>query len=723
MTKVAVVAVHGVADQAPATSARSIADLLCTDPQYGSFSEVPLRIARERMEPGAGPPPGDDGLRYMHDQLREYRNVPAEEGDAGTVYDTVRLEGKRHRDGATVHVHEVYWADLSRAGETWYRLVAEFYQLILHLPSLGRNGLKYIAQASGRAPWKIAHALQRLAVWLLTVPAALLNLLMLSIGVIAISGEVPPGQQYAVALGAGTAILAGAPIVLLRALKARAVLWWTWPAILGVAAAAASLVIRGRNLFEVLAIEATLVAAGAFVFIVSKYRVMKPTAWPFGLASGAVMTVLALWFVIGNVRDEAGAYVAAIETVRLIYPSIVITWLLLFATATVAAIAGIAAALTAPRESRASAWRATWTARFSLGLPAALFAIFTLAIWYLVIEGIRWMSENSKPLIDGVSAPDIIENLLLNSAKGFEFFAGALVLFILAAVFATAPSIGAEIAHPRRASDADSANLGRWLTRGIVVVAAAAELFTITLVVMFASAFVPKRIFLVSETGLTTILAATAAGILLLLTGKQLIKTFRSAVDVLLDIDNYLRESPRNATPRARIAERFVSLLRHLCEWRDADGKPYDHIVIIAHSQGTVISADVLRYLNAVPDPRLRLINEKGIRLRFFTMGSPLRQVYSNTFPQLYAWIGGADVDPTSLRLEQWANVYCSGDYVGRNLWIAGDDRLWIRQRPASVDAEGKVLPRVEFCAGAGAHTHYWDHNAADVAAYLHSIV
>ena len=140
MTKVAVVAVHGVADQSPSSSARSIADLLCTDPRYGSFTEVPLRVARERMAPGPQPPPGDAGLAYMHAQLVEYRPEPPEERDAGTVYETVRLEGTRHADASKVHVHEVYWADLSRAGDTWFRLVAEFYQLILHLPSLRRGG-------------------------------------------------------------------------------------------------------------------------------------------------------------------------------------------------------------------------------------------------------------------------------------------------------------------------------------------------------------------------------------------------------------------------------------------------------------------------------------------------------------------------------------------------------------------------------------------------------
>jgi hypothetical protein len=560
-------------------------------------------------------------------------------------------------------------------------------------------------------------------VWLLTVPAALINLLMLSLGVLAVSGEIPANQQRVAAIGIGALILALVPIALLRAFKARAVLWWTWPLILAGAGVAAYFLVPLRSIREVLAIEAILVAAGVYLFLVSKYRVMKPSAWPFGIAACVFGTAVALYFTIGNITTEVSAYGAAVETARVIYPIIAGTWALLFATATLAAIAGIVAALRTPRAERRIAWRATWTARFSLGLPAALFAIFTLAIWLLVLRGMAWMS-GEKALFDVV-----IDQHLLRSAQGFEFFAGALILFIVVALFAAAPSIGVEIAHPRRSTDADSAQLGQWLSRGIIAVAVAAELFTITLLVMFVSVFRP--VFLAGPAMLLRILAATAAGILLLLTGKQFIKTFRSAVDVLLDIDNYLRESPRNATPRARIAERFVSLLRHLCEWRGTDGKPYDHIVIIAHSQGTVISADVLRYLNAVPDPKLKLINENTIRLRLFTMGSPLRQIYAKTFPQLYAWISGPDVereltspDPTTLTLEQWANVYCSGDYVGRNLWISGEDRLWVRSRPVpSSVVDGKVQPRVEFCAGAGAHTHYWDVNGSDVAAYLKSIV
>ena len=44
--------------------------------------------------------------------------------------------------------------------------------------------------------------------------------------------------------------------------------------------------------------------------------------------------------------------------------------------------------------------------------------------------------------------------------------------------------------------------------------------------------------------------------------------------------------------------ERYVSLLDYLSDYKDpADGKSYDRIVIVAHSLGALISADLLRFL------------------------------------------------------------------------------------------------------------------------------
>jgi hypothetical protein len=331
------------------------------------------------------------------------------------------------------------------------------------------------------------------------------------------------------------------------------------------------------------------------------------------------------------------------------------------------------------------------------------------------------MAPNAKEL-------GAMDEMLTTSAAGFEYFLGALGIFVAGALFAAVPSVFREIKHPRGAKDEESIDLGRWLTRGIRVIAVAGEAFTIALVLLLGGAVRAAMGVRPEATGEElTLVAFAAGGVALLLTGKRFIKTFRAAVDVLLDVDNYLRESPKDAAPRARIAERFVSLLRHLCE------AGYDQIVIIAHSQGTVIAADALRYLNNVPDDALKPIIDGRIQLRLFTMGSPLRQLYAKAFPYLYSWIKDEKVtaemtspDPKKLTLQQWANVYCSGDYVGRNLWIPEtEDQLWVRARPTpnATDDQGNVLGYVEFCAGAGAHTHYWDANGRDVATYLRAIL
>ena len=199
---------------------------------------------------------------------------------------------------------------------------------------------------------------------------------------------------------------------------------------------------------------------------------------------------------------------------------------------------------------------------------------------------------------------------------------------------------------------------------------------------------------------------------------KPLAMGFRSALDVALDVTNWLRVHPLERNPRARICARYASLLRHICRYTDpVDGRPYDAVVIIAHSQGTVITADLLRFLKQErlldrPDPELAcLYGDAALPVYLFTMGCPLRQLYATRFPGLYGWAWhdaatwpGPRPDPDALAVAHWTNMYRSGDYVGRYLWFpdTGDDRWFQTSR-------GPHDKRSELCVGAGAHTHYWD--------------
>ena len=110
------------------------------------------------------------------------------------------------------------------------------------------------------------------------------------------------------------------------------------------------------------------------------------------------------------------------------------------------------------------------------------------------------------------------------------------------------------------------------------------------------------------------------------------------------------------------------------------------------------------------------------------TMGSPLRQLFGRFFPHLYGWTRAADADAEStlpssrpLGVARWLNAYRSGDYVGRALWAApASSAVYDRTAPpATLDEEG----RGEWCVGGGAHTHYWDETAPDVALAIDRLV
>ena len=63
----------------------------------------------------------------------------------------------------------------------------------------------------------------------------------------------------------------------------------------------------------------------------------------------------------------------------------------------------------------------------------------------------------------------------------------------------------------------------------------------------------------------------------------------------------------------------------------------YARFVIVSHSQGTVISADLLRYLHV----QGRLSEIVGATpLSLVTVGCPLRDLFSERFPLLYRWMG-----------------------------------------------------------------------------------
>jgi hypothetical protein len=357
---------------------------------------------------------------------------------------------------------------------------------------------------------------------------------------------------------------------------------------------------------------------------------------------------------------------------------------------------------------------------------------------------------------------------------------------LLSLIWMALPSIVFEI-KPKWTRDAATdqiRSLGKWLSRGLDNTAILTRLLWVAIVplplLFFAldwrilqnilherggwEDYVNKASYftlpLIEKTGL--VLAVSASAVF-----GFILKYLTTILDAILDVDNYLRTSPQRRTPRAKIAERMTSLLRYIARQTDEQGRPlYSKVIIVAHSLGSMVTTDLLRYLERAgteaPDPALARYGfrkpakeARDLPIYVFSMGSPLRQLLNRFFPHLYWWVSdipdnsltdvGNPVGPPIPRIEpptpgvesslprtdemnvtHWSNAYRSGDYIGRSLWIG----QWMQRnssgdptQPAEIAHEMAPWPRDEMCIGLGAHTHYWDRSAPDIAKRLDDLI
>ena len=225
--KIAIVAVHGVGKHLAGETQNAMADLLLSLPargpyesarNYTEFVSVDLQIPLQPVKTIDGlqrvahsvdgipkppdPPggmsrltnlyqeqsatfaaraqkdrdvtPGEAGLDWTDVLLKGYRG-----GQDGNVYRTARLQGKRLRDNAEVHIYQVLWADLAKPDNTVITFFLSLFQLILHLASLSRLAIDTgAAEGKGRV-WSAYRTVQRWAVRLLQAFIPPLELLLL----------------------------------------------------------------------------------------------------------------------------------------------------------------------------------------------------------------------------------------------------------------------------------------------------------------------------------------------------------------------------------------------------------------------------------------------------------------------------------------------------------------------------------------------------------------
>jgi hypothetical protein len=486
---------------------------------------------------------------------------------------------------------------------------------------------------------------------------------------------------------------------------------------------------------------------------------------------------------------------------------------------------------------RARARSALRTGRLTLAVSASLFLVLTMFLWAGAYNFTRKQLhlhshvQVTQPPLPAVLAPvfhAIVPSLgeaerwtgqhPHNKEEALDIYASALMLITTTAglpiillgsgialallVWAVVPSL---LGDPVHFTNLQSRHLGNWLSRGLDSTRAITFLlwhsvFTVsfvfgTLDFAYSHGWLDPSFFLYTHmpwllppASLLNLLMdkmtgdslhmLTFVGGWLAVSGAVVAATSyqkgRVVLDIILDVDNYLRTSPLDRAPRARIAERYTSLLRYIASEKDPtdpEGKRpyYTSVVIASHSLGAVISADLLQYLKregeVEPDPALaslgftkRSENEGAEKqtaakpatsIYLFTFGNPLRQLLNRFFPHLYWWIReepdnglspfpdaadklpainhGDTPEPAKLGLEHWVNAYRSGDFVGRALWLNGwFDRTKGGPANGAYDEELAIAEddsRSEVCIGQGGHNDYWNRTAPDMAHILDRII
>jgi hypothetical protein len=697
-----------------------------------------------------------------------------------------------------IHIYDMFWSDLSGVGAGGLRIFGELYQLLFHLTSVGVNNIKAAgislrAQTKCAAAWDRFSQAQTVAAALLAWPIPLLNLIVagLAAGLLVASAlswlspvkEAAASFLIIVLLATATAGFALSRKGMVGAAAFRL------PVIALFVLGAATGLLAWKPVAEALqgmefvpeasewVVMATVLAASAVVIwrIVIAYDKRRPGtrrgfAWIAGL--------LAFVFLLHIAAAMAGffqvplGYAAITWDIRLIETSF---WLLigswsLFWLATVAAfVFGSLAVQSTEGAARERARRINWTARLTLGLPSVLFLLITFAGW----TGILRLAQPILPPLQYqplYGSPQSIyawaDNALLNG--GVAYVPVLLLLVCVAGVitaWAIFPSVLAELSPPRGRGpklQEQSQAMGSWLDHGFQFMRWAGRALYLGVMLLPASALLlafdvyaayqtdqgsPLQGFADRIRPFSATLGAIVTGASVGLLGfggrfSKLALGFRPFVRVALDVDNWLREHPRDSNPTARICGRYASLLRHIGQWQGSDQRGYDSLIIFAHSQGTVITSDLLRFLHIEAvhagsyqayDPTLAWLDKTPVTL--FTVGCPLRQLYGLRFPFLYGYAldgiqRGLLPDPRDSGLQLWVNAYRTGDYIGRYLWR---DQPWlpVGEFSSSTWDPAQNIPknlfqrdrRVEFSIGPGAHLHYWDSTAEPIAEMLDVLI
>ena len=828
--RVAIIALHGVADQALGATAQSIAELLIVQRPNGRSYASAVRSDVTIEVPPLGPTKhvkktdhwlkrwrqsiGSDFLRQdwkprspkrpLHKKVAsltpgaeftEYLLSKAQQNDLPTDTYTAPMLSLSREGGGTaerVDIWEMYWADLSRLSGGVPRILTELFTLLFRLSALGRDTVRTAAASfPDSVAWRMLSWSQTTLDWLYSRVLAMLFLQLIMLALVIVPLALV--SSHAVLMHKIACALIGGTLALRIAYETRQFLV---AAVAGISTAVFALF----NVPDAAVVAVTWLVILGFCYdwlmrvCEARFPMVRSVGW-FWWGSVTIIIVFE-----AAARDVESWITGALIAVEVVLRAIVIWWLLAAPLMFVWVASGRFAARSAGQGGGGTNMLRAFQARASVAsgrmgllLSLGFFLVLAMSTWALLSRGmqlavsgiaycpvnfvdrscIEYHGYEGIPPIAGTAAY-FLKTRFENSTEMFAFVALLLLAVVTYVVIVLTPSIVAELGMAKE----NAQRLGKWLTGGyrqlervvatvtwlgVALVAVAALILLDSWLEVLFPEWLSKAHQWVADlsnwflelpewqskaadlsrwlleplvlTAATTALAFSAAGGLL----SRYVPWLRGPLDACLDVDNHLREFPRKAIPRARIFSRFVALLNHI------ERENYDDIVIVAHSQGTIIASELLRYLQerAAIAPSQEH-NERSAeawrqllgKISLVTAGCPLRQLYASRFPVLYDWVFGRNgkgtMGPTAMDIgaRLWVNIYSTGDYIGRWIWTRppadGDHAIGLIDQPnsyvaATVDKTnrdalmGQETER-DVGIGSGAHTHYFDKNQKELA-------
>ncbi len=801
-SRVAVLAVHGVADQSVNKTAHQACAILLSeqlDVEYEFFDEQKIHIGLnsivldkhldlEADSLWSFPPVQSSSISHcvyqqqkikyvdMHDiepseldceqlehesmreQLQGYENEVAD-----SVHETIVLKGRRASDQENsedikVDVYESYWADLSRLKSGYFTAFFEFYLFLFFFSRIGGITVeRAVAFFRSSNDWRLLQKLHWVSeiCLVIAIPLSYMALLSLSASgapylLQAIAPNIDLGLIFLAVFGvfvAAMGILSACFFV-----KQRGHRWWPVLFLL-ILVTATGLILAIKPLAQdlrLLVLLLWLLCSSGFLWLCYVYNQRRPGAFLFGVIFFTITGITFTFFLfVSSTNTLEYVFNQGVEATRWVINLNIISWVVFVFSTLFSSITGFYITSKLQGKEKTLAQKTVWTQTLSLILPGTLIMLISFSL----LQAIYHLTTKLIP-------EDVIAPLqLLIDEFIFPHLSHALGILCLGVLFAfwmVSPALFFDKFKPDLAKRVKASSwIGKNLTNAYKKMRWVGELFRIMLLVALPVEWflhmVPNDIVHHNIDFHRNIILYGGLLIVFMMFGSKgplsfLGMGFRAGLDVGLDVANWLRYRPRETNPRAAIFRRYVAILKHIAQWRDPKtGQGYDRLVIVAHSQGTVITADILRFLTqefknsnlSQRSPELArffLSGTDNIPISLLTFGSPLRQLYSERFPLQYKWAGvNADntnqkgsfqgPDPHTLALTSWSNLYCSGDYVGRYLWCEEDDE-YVWSNTWTDDQKSHIYPNArEKCLGAGGHTNYWTGELPDVALELDRLI